>query len=111
MCIYKTFIENYGKIFVINPNPTLLNDNNKHEVALPNMSDRFKSLVAVLYKVSVCLIILATFISLFAGNDYLTSSGDILFRMLVGGLLLIANEISFGLIATIVKIRDNTSKN
>jgi hypothetical protein len=31
--------------------------------------------------------------------------------MLVGGLLLIANEISFGLIATIVKIRDNTSKN
>ena len=89
----------------------LLNDSsassNKDAFSISKLATRFKSLVLVLYVISVVIICLSIFagiilISLNPGN------GGAFFLVILGGAIaLIVNEITFGLIATIIDIRDN----
>lgn len=79
--------------------------------AISRLAERFKSIVGVLYYLVVTLIIIVTIVGIASSGDRYGPDGiDILQFILLGTVLLIVNELTFGMIATIIQIRDNTSR-
>ena len=79
--------------------------------SISRLADRFKTIITVLYYITVAIILLVTFsvIANIAGSRYI-DEGFIFLAILGGGFALIVNEVFWGMTATIIKIRDNTAK-
>lgn len=79
--------------------------------SISRLANRFKKIITVLYYITVVIIFLATFalIVSVADNRY-TDSSFIFLIILAGILALIINEVFWGMVATIIEIRDNTAK-
>ena len=96
-------------------NSKLINNKKKpkkeNNDSISRIADRFKTIITVLYYITVAIILLATFavIAGFAGNRYIDDG--VIFLVILGGIFaLIINEVFWGMTATIIEIRDNTAK-
>lgn len=79
---------------------------NPDPLSISKLANRFKSLVLVLYVISVVLISLVILTGFILSS--INNAGAVIFFVILGGVIaLIINEITFGLIATIIDIRDN----
>lgn len=79
---------------------------NPDPLSISKLANRFKSLVLVLYVISVVLISLVILTGIILSS--INNAGAVIFFVILGGVIaLIINEITFGLIATIIDIRDN----
>ena len=89
----------------------LLNNNtesNEKKDHIGGLADRFKSITFILYILNVSIIILATIVGLVMAAESYLGGGAVFFILVFGVISLIFNELVFGSIATVIKIRDNT---
>lgn len=82
-----------------------------NESTTKSLSDRFKSLVRVLYYVNIGIIFAAILMSvaLIIDNNFIDNT-FVLLAFLGGLFALIINELTFGMIATIIDIRDGITE-
>ena len=82
-----------------------------NESTTKSLSDRFKSLVRVLYYINLGIIFAAILMSvaLIIDNNFIDNT--LVLLALLGGLVAwIINELTFGMIATIIDIRDGITE-
>jgi len=87
------------------------NNLNTSSDSISRLANRFKTIITVLYYITVAIILLATFALIVnvADNRYVDNS--VIFLIILGGIFtLIINEVFWGMTATIIEIRDNTAK-
>ena len=84
---------------------------NSNESTTKSLSDRFKSLVRVLYYINVGIIFAAIFMSIVLIIDNNFIDNTLVLLAVLGGLVAwIINELTFGMIATIIDIRDGITE-
>ena len=87
------------------------NNLNTSNDSISRLANRFKTIITVLYYITVGIILLATFLLIadsVADNRY---EDGVIFLIILGGIFaLIINEVFWGMTATIIEIRDNTAK-
>ena len=87
------------------------NNLNTSNDSISRLANRFKTIITVLYYITVGIILLATFALIadsVADNRY---EDGVIFLIILGGIFaLIINEVFWGMTATIIEIRDNTAK-
>ena len=87
------------------------NNLNTSNDSISRLANRFKTIITVLYYITVGIILLATFFLIadsVADNRY---EDGVIFLIILGGIFaLIINEVFWGMTATIIEIRDNTAK-
>ena len=87
------------------------NNLNTSNDSISRLANRFKTIITVLYYITVGIILLATFALIadsVADNRY---EDGVFFLIILGGIFaLIINEVFWGMTATIIEIRDNTAK-
>tara|TARA_B100000965_G_C19473660_1_gene705214 strand:+ start:315 stop:692 length:378 start_codon:yes stop_codon:yes gene_type:complete len=87
------------------------NNLNTSNDSISRLANRFKTIITVLYYITVAIILLVTFVLIVnvADNRYIDDS--VIFLIILGGIFaLIINEVFWGMTATIIEIRDNTAK-
>ena len=87
------------------------NGDNTSNDSISRLANRFKTIITVLYYITVAIILFATFgliADSVADNRY---EDGVIFLIILGGIFaLIINEVFWGMTATIIEIRDNTAK-
>ena len=76
-----------------------------------SIADRFKSLMEILYFLNIIVIFTATLlvIGYVVGESYINNI-YVVFALFAGFFFWVINEITFGLIATVIDIRDGIEK-
>tara|TARA_B100002019_G_C21200258_1_gene563635 strand:- start:89 stop:463 length:375 start_codon:yes stop_codon:yes gene_type:complete len=87
------------------------NNLNTSSDSISRLANRFKTIITVLYYITVAIILLATFALIVSVADNRYVDNSVIFLIILGGIFtLIINEVFWGMTATIIEIRDNTAK-
>ncbi|MDC2989283.1 hypothetical protein OAZ95_00510 [Gammaproteobacteria bacterium] len=88
-----------------------MSDLNDTKSITKSLSERFKSLIGVLYYLNLAIIFAAIWMSivLIFDNNYIDNV-YVLLALLGGIIAWIINELTFGMIATIIDIRDGITE-
>ena len=87
------------------------NNLNTSSDSISRLANRFKTIITVLYYITVAIILLATFALIVSVADNRYADNSVIFLIILGGIFtLIINEVFWGMTATIIEIRDNTAK-
>ena len=84
-------------------------DTNKS--AIKSLTDRFKKLIEVLYVLNIVVLAIATFFAVvYIFNDRYIDDAYIFFVLFGALIFWIIHELTFGMIATVIEVRDGIAK-
>ena len=86
-------------------------DTDINKSGVKSIADRFKSLIQILYNLNIIILGLATSIAvLYILSDWDINNGYVFFALFVGFIYWIILELTFGMIATVIEIREGIAK-
>ena len=86
-------------------------DSDKDKSGIKSIANRFKSLMEILYFINTIVIFTATLLVIgYVVSESYINNIYVVFALFAGFFFLVINEITFGLIATVIDIRDGIEK-
>ena len=89
----------------------VIKDSDKDKSGIKSIANRFKSLMEILYFINTIVIFTATLLVIgYVVSESYINNIYVVFALFAGFFFLVINEITFGLIATVIDIRDGIEK-
>ena len=86
-------------------------DTDTNKSGVKSIADRFKSLIQILYILNITALgIITIFAVMYILNDRYIDNTYVLFALFIGFIYWVILELTFGMIATVIEIREGVAK-